>query len=133
MSLEHRWTNDSRPPHTAESSTTRTPDAEPRTRDGRAWRGNGANVDINRNFAAGWGNDERSSADERSWNFRGEEAGGEAETRVVDAVMGCGGYHLVIDVHSAGERVIGYIPGRPGGTQEEEAEADLPLETLPQP
>lgn len=94
------------------------------SRTGRAWRGNGTNVDINRNFAAGWGNDERSSADARSWNYRGQDAGSEAETKVLDAVMGRGGYHLVVDVHSAGERVIGYIPGPQGASQEEGGEAD---------
>lgn len=87
----------------------------------RAWRGNAGNVDINRNFASGWGNDERSSSDSLCWNYRGATAMSEDETQCLDRVLKEGCYDLVIDVHSAAGRLIGYI--QPTKT-EEDAEAN---------
>ena len=76
----------------------------------RAWRGNANHVDLNRNFGIGWGNGERASDDETSQNFQGDGPESEAETKLISELLAVGGYSMVLDVHSAAARLIGYIP-----------------------
>ena len=76
----------------------------------RAWRGNANHVDLNRNFGIGWGNGDRASDDETSQNFQGDGPESEAETKLISELLAVGGYSMVLDVHSAAARLIGYIP-----------------------
>jgi len=76
----------------------------------RGWRGNGNHVDLNRNFEVGWGNGDRASDDPTSQNYQGPHKESEAETRVASRIMAKGSYSLVLDVHSAAEKVYGYMP-----------------------
>ena len=76
----------------------------------RAWRGNANNVDLNRNYGIGWGHGERASTDQTSQNFQGIEPESESETQAVAKLLIDGGYSLVLDVHSAAAKLIGYVP-----------------------
>ena len=69
----------------------------------RGWRGNGNHVDLNRNFRRGFG--KRASTLQSSQNYRGREAESEAETQALEAMLAAGGYGLVIDVHSAADKL----------------------------
>ena len=59
----------------------------------RAWRGNGNNADLNRNFGVGWGHGERASNDKASQNYQGQSPESEAETQIVIDLLEHGEYN----------------------------------------
>eukprot|EP00658_Telonema_sp_P-2_P015709 TRINITY_DN16068_c0_g1_i6.p1 TRINITY_DN16068_c0_g1~~TRINITY_DN16068_c0_g1_i6.p1 ORF type:complete len:219 (-),score=44.88 TRINITY_DN16068_c0_g1_i6:116-772(-) len=58
----------------------------------RSWRGNGNNVDLNRNFGVGWNHGERASSDPLNQNYCGEKEESEPETQIISSLLKTGGY-----------------------------------------
>jgi hypothetical protein len=64
-------------------------------------------VDLNRNYPTRWGyDDEGSSPDRGSDNYRGPAPASEPETRAVDGLMARIGFEFVINYHSASEDIF---------------------------
>ncbi|WP_117000282.1 M14 family metallopeptidase [Desertimonas flava] len=64
-------------------------------------------VDLNRNYPTRWGyDDEGSSPDAGSDNYRGSAPASEPETQAVDSLMARVGFEFVINYHSASEDVF---------------------------